>query len=198
MLDLFQKGGPIMWPLLLTSLVSVAVILERFFFILKEKRKRNHTIVQDILSKVQRGEIKEAITHGEESSDYVSRVLVQGLKHKDKAFSDALLTGASQELKRFSERLYVLDTVITLAPLLGLLATVTGMIHAFNLLGGKELSAPTVITGGIAEALIGTGFGLAIAIFALIPFNYFNQCVDKVKHEIEISATHLELLLKGM
>ncbi|MBI4041286.1 MAG: MotA/TolQ/ExbB proton channel family protein [Deltaproteobacteria bacterium] len=197
MLELFHKGGPVMWPLLVTSLVSVTVIIERLFFIYLERRKRNPALVQAIFSKVQTGNISEAIAHAEGHGDYVARVLVQGLKHKHKSFSDVLLTGATQEIKRFNERLYVLDTVITLAPLLGLFATVTGMIQSFNLLGGKELSAPTVITGGIAEALIGTGFGLAIAIIALIPFNYLNQVVEKVRHEIEMAATHLELLLKG-
>jgi biopolymer transport protein ExbB len=69
------------------------------------------------------------------------------------------------------------------------------MIRSFGLLGGKELEAPTVITGGIAEALIATAFGLAIAIIALIPFNYLNSRVEEARHEIEDAATHLELLL---
>ncbi len=82
-----------------------------------------------------------------------------------------------------------------MAPLLGLLGTVTGMIHAFGLLGESELGAPTAITGGIAEALIATGFGLAIAILALIPFNYLNSRLEEARHEIEDAASHLELLL---
>ena len=89
----------------------------------------------------------------------------------------------------------MLDTIITLAPLLGLFGTVTGMINAFGLLGNAGLEAPTVITGGIAEALIATAFGLIIAIMALIPFNYLTSMLEEARHDIEDSATHLELLL---
>jgi len=84
-----------------------------------------------------------------------------------------------------------------LSPLLGLLGTVTGMIHAFSLLGGSELDAPAAITGGIAEALIATAFGLGVAIIALIPYNYLNSKVEEARHEIEDASTHLELLLSG-
>ena len=88
----------------------------------------------------------------------------------------------------------MLDTIITLAPLLGLFGTVTGMIHAFGLIGG-ELDSPTAITGGVAEALIATAFGLGIAITALIPFNYLNARLEEARLEIQDAATHLELLI---
>jgi hypothetical protein len=87
-----------------------------------------------------------------------------------------------------------LDTVITLAPLLGLLGTVTGMMGSFSLIGG-ELSAPGAITGGIAEALIATAFGLGIAITSLLPFNFLNARVEGARHELEAAATQLELLV---
>jgi biopolymer transport protein ExbB len=85
---------------------------------------------------------------------------------------------------------------VTMAPLLGLLGTVTGMMGSFGMLGGAELSAPSQITGGIAEALIATAFGLGIAITALIPMNYLHQQAEKAKHEIEDASTHLEILMK--
>jgi len=99
-------------------------------------------------------------------------------------------------LKRFSRGLSVLDTAITLAPLLGLLGTVTGLIRSFRLLGTQELTSPTAITGGIAEALIATACGLNIAIMALIPFNYLNARLEEARHDIEDSTTQLELLLR--
>jgi len=107
------------------------------------------------------------------------------------------MQAANTELQRFSQGLPILDTAITLAPLLGLLGTVTGMIHAFGLLGSSELSGPTVITGGIAQALIATACGLGIAIIALIPFNYLNARLEEARHEIEDTVTHLELILKS-
>ena len=196
MFYLFQKGGPIMWPLFLTSVVSLAVILERLFFMAAAQSRRNPALVESILASVEKGQVAQAISDGEGSRDYVAGTLIYGLKHRDKSLSNALLKAANQELKRFNQGLFVLDTVITLAPLLGLLATVTGMIHAFGLLGNKELEAPTVITGGIAEALIGTAFGLGIAIIALIPFNYLNSKLEEARHEIEDASRQLELLLK--
>jgi biopolymer transport protein ExbB len=91
----------------------------------------------------------------------------------------------------------VLDTVITLAPLLGLLGTVTGMINSFSLLGNQELGAPTAITGGIAQALLATAFGLMIAIVALLPFNFLNSTMEQARHEIEDAASRLDSILKG-
>ena len=106
-----------------------------------------------------------------------------------------MLRAANLEMKRWNRGLPVLDTVITLAPLLGLLGTVTGMIGAFGLLGNQELDAPAAITGGIAEALIATAFGLMIAIVALVPFNYLNAKLEERRHELEDTASRLELLL---
>lgn len=195
MVILFQKGGIIMWPLLLTSVIALTVVIERFMFIMRESRRRSTDVVGRILASVERGDIDAAIRTGGQSQDYVSRVLVYGLTHRQKSFSNALLLAANQELKRFSKGLSTLDTIITLAPLLGLLGTVTGMINAFGLLGNKELEAPAVITGGISEALIATAFGLLIAIIALIPFNYLNARLEDARKEIEDAASYLELLL---
>jgi biopolymer transport protein ExbB len=195
LLELFKKGGPVMWPLLLTSVIALTVVIERIFFILREKKKRQAEKVEKILSLVEDGEIDAAVTEGRSSQDFVARTLVYGLMNYEKSFSEALLRAANRELKRFNQGIAVLDTIITLAPLLGLLGTVTGMIRSFSLLGGSGIEAPTVITGGIAEALIATAFGLTIAIIALIPFNYLNARLEEARHDIEDASSHLELLL---
>ena len=195
MLELFHKGGPIMWPLLAASLVSSTVVIERLLFIVRERRRRRPELVSKLLTLVEQGDMRGAIRVGQDCSDFVVRTLVDGLKHRERSFSSALLRAANQELQRFSQGLPVLDTIITLAPLLGLLGTVTGMIHAFGMLGGRELAAPTVITGGIAEALIATAFGLSIAIISLLPFNYLTARLEEARHEVEDASTHLELLL---
>ncbi len=195
MFDLFIRGGPVMWPLLVTSLVALSTVIERLLFVWRSQASRRPDAVKSIFSSVQQGHIDKAITVAEGCRDFVVVTLAYGLSHREDALADALNQAASIELDRFSRGLVVLDTIITLAPLLGLLGTVTGMIHAFGLLGGKELEAPTVITGGIAQALIATACGLAIAIIALIPFNYFNARSERARQEIERAATHLELLL---
>lgn len=195
MLSIFIKGGPIMWPLLLTSLIALTVVIERCIFILRERRRRSSNTVEQILAYVERGDVENAIKSGEKTQDFVAKALTYALTHRHQSFSNALLLAANQELKRFSKGLSTLDTIITLAPLLGLLGTVSGMIRAFGLLGHTELESPTVITGGISEALIATAFGLLIAIVALIPFNYLNTRLEDARHEIEDAATYLELLI---
>jgi biopolymer transport protein ExbB len=195
MVEWFIKGGPIMWPILLTSLITVAVVLERGVFILLERRNRNAAAVQQLLTDVEHGRISEAEARGAASSDFIARTLARALAERGTSFTNALITASSEELRRFSRGLSVLDTVITLAPLLGLLGTVVGMIHSFGLLGADELSAPTAITGGIAEALIATASGLAVAITALIPFNYLNSRLEEARHELEQAGNRLELLL---
>lgn len=183
-----------MWPLLLTSIITVSVVIERIVFIILESRKRDESSVQKILTLIEAGDADSATAVGQRTQDFVARVLTAGLIHRGESFTNALLRASNHELKRFNRGLSVLDTVITLAPLLGLLGTVTGMIHSFGLLGGQELGAPTAITGGIAQALIATAFGLGIAITALIPFNYLNARLEEARHEIEDVATHVELL----
>jgi biopolymer transport protein ExbB len=193
--ELFEKGGPIMWPLLAASVVSVGVVIERLIFMVREKARRDPAAVDSILLHAEKGEIERAIQVGAKSRDGIARVLAYGLEHEKKSASNALLSAANRELKRYTQGLPILDTIITLAPLLGLLGTVTGMIRSFGLLGGAELDAPTVITGGIAEALIATAFGLGIAIVSLIPFNYLNARAEEARHELEDAANHLELHL---
>lgn len=195
MFHLFLRGGPVMWPILVASLAALTVIIERIAFLIREKRSRYPETVGKIFSEVEQGKIEKAIQAGEGCNDFIAVTLVYGLRHRHKAFSNALLQAANKELKRFNRGLPVLDTIITLAPLLGLFGTVIGMIQAFGLLGGRELDAPTVITGGIAEALIATAYGLITAIVALIPFNYLNARLEEARHEIEDATTHLELLL---
>jgi len=184
-----------MWPLLFTSIVALTVVSERLFFIMRERFKRQPRVVGKILAKVEAGDFEGAVQVGAESQDFVAATLVYALENRDKSVSEALLRAASWELKRFNRGLAILDTVITLAPLLGLLGTVTGMIHSFSLLGGAELGAPQAITGGIAEALIATAFGLSVAILALLPFNYLNARLEEARHDIQDAASHLELYL---
>jgi biopolymer transport protein ExbB len=197
MIQIFLKGGPVMWPLLVTSLVAVTVVMERLFFIVSESVRRDPDAVEKIFSEVEAGEHERAAALSRDSQDYVAKVLAYALAHREQSHASALVRAANRELNRFNRGLSILDTVITLAPLLGLLGTVTGMIRSFSLLGGQELGAPTAITGGIAEALIATAFGLLIAIIALIPFNFLNTRMEEARHQIEDAASRMDALLKS-
>jgi biopolymer transport protein ExbB len=196
MIQIFLKGGPVMWPLLVTSIIAISVVMERLFFAVRESLRRNPDAVERIFSEVEAGEDGRAAVSSRESKDYVAKVLAYALAHREQSPASALTRAASRELNRFNRGLSILDTVITLAPLLGLLGTVTGMIRAFSLLGGQELGAPTAITGGIAEALIATAFGLLIAIIALIPFNFLNAKMEEARHQIEDAVSRMDALLK--
>ena len=124
-----------------------------------------------------RGDWDEAARAGEESSSPVARVLAAGLRHRNPAAGLAMEAAAQDELARLRRYLPLLDTVITLAPLLGLLGTVTGMIGAFGIMSQAGLNQPTAITGGVGEALVATAGGLAVAIGALVPYNFFQRRV---------------------
>ena len=194
LLDLFYKGGPIMWPILACSLLALTVVFERLFFIVAETSRRQPKLVDSMLDAVERREPELAVKLGLESKDFVARTLAAALEHRaEKSIASALLRGAERELARYNRGLSVLDTIITLAPLLGLLGTVTGMMGSFGMLGGGELGAPTAITGGIAEALIATAFGLGVAITALIPFNYLNARLEGARRELQDAAAHIEI-----
>jgi biopolymer transport protein ExbB len=195
MLPLFLKGGPVMLPLLVTSVVALSVIIERLLFTVRTRFRRDPAVVERMFKEVERGSVDNAANLGVDSRDFIARTLGRALMHRDVSFSNGLLQAAGAELQRFNRGISMLDTVVTLAPLLGLFGTVTGMIRAFGLLGASELGAPTQITGGIAEALIATAFGLLIAIIALLPFNYLNSRLEQARQEIETSAAYLELLL---
>ena len=195
MYALFVKGGPIMWPLLATSLVALSVVIERSRFLWRQQRRAQPELVTAILRAVEDGRIDVAVRMGRHARDPVAATLVRGLAGRDQSLSTALLVGASEELRPFGRGIPALDTIVTLAPFLGLLGTVTGMIRAFGLLGERELEAPIAITGGIAEALIATAFGLAIAALSLIPLNVLHACRERMKQSLELAATKLELLL---
>ncbi len=195
LIHIFEKGGPIMWPLLLASVLALGTVLERWLFLTREKFRRDHKALDAFFTAVGKGEMDEAVRIGKASKFFVVRALGYALGHKETSLPSALLYAQAQELKRFQRGIPILDTVITLAPLLGLLGTVVGMMGSFSLIGG-ELSAPGAITGGIAEALIATAFGLGIAITALLPFNFLNARTEDARHEIESASTQLELLLQ--
>ena len=99
-----------------------------------------------------------------------------------------------EEIKRMKRYLPVLDTLITAAPLLGILGTVIGIIHSFDMLGRAGIQDPQAVTSGIAQALITTAAGLLIAIFTLFPYNYFMSKVEKAASRIEKYATSLEIV----
>lgn len=195
-MELFHKGGPIMWPILILSLITLTVVVERVMFLISELSRRQPQVVDTIFHAVENGDLDRAVQQGKGSTDLVARTLVYGLENRSSSLANALVQQASRELDHYSRGLTVMDTAITLGPLLGLLGTVIGMMRAFGMVTGSLGAQQHVITGGIAESLITVAFGLAVAIVAIIPYNFLNRRVERVRREIEDASNHLELMIQ--
>ena len=196
-MDLFIMGKEIMWPMILVSFVMITVVIERMLFVVRENASREPEVVEKMLEAVERRDVEGALAIGKKSKDYIAKILVYSLSNREFSLSNAFIRASGQELARFQQGMATLDTCITAAPLLGLLGTVTGMMRTFGALGGGDVGAAAgQITGGVAEALIATAFGLAIAVTGLLPFNYLNARAEQAKQEVSDVSHALEILLK--
>lgn len=190
----FEAGGPIMWPILIAGLVAVAVVGERTFWWWRESVRRDAATLEKIFAALESGDFKAAVNQAKDSNDPVIRMIYHGLNHTHSSLEGALQVAAGVELQRAGRFLVVMDTLVTLAPLLGLLGTVAGIFRTFLSIGSDELAVQKV-TGGIGEALIATMCGLGIAILALIPFNYFTQRTSQLQFELESAATNIQVMV---
>jgi len=194
LIDKFRKGGPIMWPILIVSIIGLTVVIERIIWWSGRWFRRDPKRIEKVFTAIEVGDLTEASRLSRDSRDPVLRMMWNGLNHQHASLQCALQVAAGIEIKRAGRFLVVMDTLVTLAPLLGLLGTITGLIRSFSFLGNEELAVQAV-TGGIAEALIATACGLGIAIFALIPFNFFTSRVSNLEFELQTAATNLEVML---
>ena len=193
MLDLISKGGPVMIPLLICSVISLAITMERFIFWFQVRVRRNTNVLNIILRLAEKGKLNEAIKTCRQSKDTVASILLEGVKNYDNNFITVLEATATNEINVMKKYMVILDTIITLSPLLGIFGTVTGIIVSFGILGKGGVVDPNAVTGGIAQALITTASGLIIAIFTLIPFNYFNSLIETNTQDIEKYVNALEI-----
>jgi biopolymer transport protein ExbB len=195
-IDKFNAGGPIMWPILLVSITAIAVVIERIAWWLMRWTRRDPKRIEKVFTAIETGDVAEASRLSRSSRDPVLRMMWNGLNHQHASLQGSLQVAAGIEIKRAGRFLVVMDTLVTLAPLLGLLGTITGLMKSFSFLGNEEL-AVAAVTGGIAEALIATACGLGIAIFSLIPFNFFGSRVSNLEFELQTAATNLEVMLES-
>lgn len=198
MINLFIKGGPIMYPLLICSIIALTVIIERTIFWIGEDYRRDQALVNEVLSLAERGNWETVRARIGNSKDFIIRILVAGILHREFSIAKAMETAASDELDRMRRYLPILDTIITVSPLLGIFGTVIGIILSFEMLGSAGIEEPQAVTAGIAQALITTASGLGIAILSLFPFNYFNSRIEKAATTIEKYATSLEIVYEKL
>ncbi|NOZ23952.1 MAG: MotA/TolQ/ExbB proton channel family protein [Planctomycetes bacterium] len=193
MLQFFRCGGPVMYPLLLCSFVSLTVIIERIIFWIREAKNRDRKLLDSILGEAEQGNLAKAREMGKDSKDAFIQVVHYGLGHRAASRVNALEMAASDAIERMRRGLPILDTIITMAPLLGILGTVMGIIESFDLLGQSGIEDPKAVTGGIAQALITTAAGLTVALLTLVPYNYLITKVERAVRDMEKYITSIEI-----
>ena len=151
-LKFFRDGGPVMYPLLLCSLVALTVAIERCLFHLRPWRRADRPGLLDELEMIRRGEQENARSRADGSRDALLLAVGQSLSQRGLKARGILEMAYAEEDRRLNRYMAVLDTVITLAPLLGILGTVLGIIDSFDLLGAGGARDPMAVTGGIAGA----------------------------------------------
>jgi len=181
MMNFLLQGGFFMWPILLCSIVSLTVILERFLFF-RKTRLRSKNLPERTLALMNAKKTSEAIVLCEVEASFLGRFLSVGLKVADRSEDEKqkiLRRAGSRELETGEKYLRVLSVIGSTATLLGLLGTVTGMVQTFKTIeGAGGMADVTVLAGGIWEALLTTVFGLCVAIPTVICFHYFESVVD--------------------
>jgi biopolymer transport protein ExbB len=198
MWQIFQNGGPVMYPLLACSIIVLTIVIERIFFWVRIGVDRDQRLLDEVMDLSQPGEwptVRDKVKH---SRDYIVRILVTGIVHREFSMTKAMESAANDEVKKMRQYMKVMDTMITVAPLLGILGTVLGIISSFDMLGAAGIEHPELVTAGIAQALITTASGLGIAIFSVFPFNYFNSRVEEAIQSIEKYATSLEIVYEKL
>jgi biopolymer transport protein ExbB len=188
------KGGFMMYPLLLSGLIALTVAIERFY-VMQFRMTTKPGMVAEIIGRLRTsGDIKAALASVANSARPVASVIEVGLRDEKAPLEEielSMQTQAEMWVPLLEKRLDILDTVITAAPLMGLLGTITGMMSSFQVLSEKGVNEPHAITGGVAEALIATATGLVIALLCLFAYNFFNHQVKMIIFEMENAGAQL-------
>ena len=193
MLTVMIKGGPLMWLILFNAILAVAVSFERFFHF---HRAQIHTtdFVQGILNALKRGNVIEAIGTCDDTPGPVAQVVKAAVINHDRPrdeIRETVLDAARTEVTRLERNLPILVTVAQVAPLIGFLGTVTGMIKIFMVIEKTQLASPGQLAGGVWEALLTTAGGLIVAIPAYVAYNYLVSRVQNLVVDMEKAANEI-------
>jgi len=193
MFEIFEKGGLLMIPLGICSVVALTIILERFFN-LRWDKVFNLEVMDLISSLIEEQEYQKAVQICKKNSNGITNVMAAGLECHQKSkeeIREAIADAGRQEIADLEKNLPVLGTIAGIAPLIGLLGTVTGMIKVFKVISIQGMGQASTLAGGISEALITTATGLMIAIPSLVAYNYFVRKAEKIILKIERHSSRL-------
>jgi biopolymer transport protein ExbB len=187
MWEIVLAGGPFMWPIILCSIIAVAIVLERLWT-LQQRRVIPPELTRRIWQIVESGQVNDKVVAAVEANSPLGKILATGLtnRHRPRAFLMERLEDTGRHVAHELDRyLNTLGTIAGVAPLLGLLGTVTGIIKAFNAIYSGGLGDPRSLSGGISEALLTTAAGLCVAIPAYVAHRYLRGRVDSIVVQIE-------------
>jgi len=193
-MQFYQSGGPVMHALLACSLIGLVFIIERAWSLYRAKINTQEFLDRVRTALLKRRNVKEAVTICEEYGGPIANIMKAGLLkygRPQEEIERTIEAASAHELSRLERGLSVLATVSNIAPLLGFLGTVSGMITTFDALARAGMSNPGLVAKGISEAPITTATGLAVAIPMLVAYNYFTSRVSKFVLEMETSANVL-------
>ena len=194
--ETFLQGGWVMWPILATFFLALCVLLDRAVWWLRLRARIQSAKQDQARDAIGTGDFSTAWNLTQNTRDPYLRNLGEGMTHAHTSMLAAMQLDATHLIEKSEARMWVISTLITLAPLLGLFGTVVGIMGSFSFVGDEQL-APSKVSGGIAEALIATACGIAIAIICLLPYNYFRKRVSTLRGSFERWINHTELLVKS-
>jgi len=203
MWDLMQKGGPMMYLIVLLSILAFGVVIERIYHLTKARIDADK-FMDSITSILKRNKIIEAIEMCNTTPGPIAHIIKAGILKHDRSrqeIKEAIEEAAQLEVPRLEKHFPILATIAHIAPLLGLLGTVSGMIKSFQVIQIKAMSMTPVnpgdLAGGIWEAMLATIAGLSVAIPTYVAYNYLVNQVDNLVYDMERSATDLVNLLSS-
>ncbi|MFC2091901.1 MotA/TolQ/ExbB proton channel family protein [Elusimicrobiota bacterium] len=200
MISFFVKGGIMMYPLLVASILVVAILIDRFVYFRHAEVDEKDLFIQ-IKEKLKSSGPEASIAYCEQVKGPVAAILKSGLLQYGKPrakIEDSFDREALIEVPRLRRFLPALNTIGSISTLIGFTGTVMGMIKAFNSIASAGTTSPGIVAGGIAEALTTTAAGLIIAILALVFFHYFSHRVDRILLELEkVSRNLIDLMEEG-
>ena len=198
MLDLIVKGGPVLWFIMLLSVIMIVLIIERLLFFRTIKSDEGKLFLH-LKSSLEKGHFEEALSICDRNTSPLGTLVKAGIEHReypDAILRDLMKDAVGQEIPRLEKNISALDTIAHIGPLCGLLGTVTGTMQAFGVLGTfGAVSDPTFLAKGISEALVTTVAGIVTAVPDVVFHNYFAGKVDRVINKLEYQVNELVVLI---